>query len=255
MDSLPSPRFFRISAGGFLFFFSSSPPPCSFGLIFKKLLFCYNGMGVIQMDTAMQKRMLRREMRKRQAALSPAYIRSAGERITAAVLGSALYREADTVFLYLSTPAEPPTGLLLRRALADGKKVFVPKCVGREMLAVRLRDPEALRPGFMGIPEPAEIGETASGAELDLILVPCLAASPDGRRLGHGGGYYDRFLSGRREGTLCLCFREMLCPEIPMEDTDVFMSHLATEAGLKETGAAPLWPARAHSEWSSGSAP
>jgi len=198
--------------------------------------------GVIQMDTAMQKRMLRREMRKRQAVLSPAYIRSAGERIAAAVLGSALYREADTVFLYLSTPAEPPTGLLLRRALADGKKVFVPKCVGREMLAVRLRDPEALRPGFMGIPEPAEIGETASGAELDLILVPCLAASPDGRRLGHGGGYYDRFLSGRREGTLCLCFREMLCPEIPMEDTDVFMSHLATEAGLKETGDGSLSP-------------
>ena len=189
-----------------------------------------------------QKKLLRQELRKRQAELSPSYIREAGDRIQKAVLASALYREADSLFLYISMPSEPPTGILLRWALADGKRVYVPKCVGKEMLAVRLRNPKALRPGYIGIPEPAEIEETASEPELNLILVPCLAASPDGRRLGHGAGYYDRFLGTRREGTLCLCFREMLCPEIPMEDTDVFMSHLVTEDGLKETGDGSLPP-------------
>ena len=65
--------------------------------------------------------------------------------------------------------------------------------------------------------------------ELDIIIAPCLSACLDGSRLGHGKGYYDRFLFSGNKKTICLCFRGMLCEEIPMTDNDVYMSLVLTE--------------------------
>ncbi len=180
-------------------------------------------------DQTEVKKELRKRMRALQKALPEAYVRSAGEEIQQRILSSPRYRESGSIFLYLSTPKEVPTDLILRQALADGKKIYVPKCIGKEMLAVRIRSLDHLEPGMLGILEPRDWSETADADQLDLILVPCLAAAPDGRRLGHGGGYYDRFLSERRENALCLCFRRMLCGEIPMDGHDVPMPCVVTE--------------------------
>ena len=176
-----------------------------------------------------QKKALRGEVRARQREMTEAYARSAGDRIQERILASAGYREAGSVLLYLHTALEPATDRILRQALADGKRVYVPKCVGREMLAVRFNGTEGLRPGAFGIPEPETWAETATADALDLILVPCLAASPDGRRLGHGGGYYDRFLAGKRGKTVCLCFRRMMMENIPMGEQDIWMDEVVTE--------------------------
>jgi 5-formyltetrahydrofolate cyclo-ligase len=100
------------------------------------------------------------------------------------------------------------------------------------MLAVRIRDLDCLVPGAYGIPEPSDAGETVSAKDLDLIIVPCVAAFKDGKRLGHGAGYYDRFLAGGSGKTVCLCFRELLEAHIPVEDTDITMFLVVTE----ETG-------------------
>lgn len=176
-----------------------------------------------------EKKRLRAVLLLRRKALPEAYIREAGRRIQSRILASPQYRNAGSVFLYLSMPEEPGTGLILRQAFADGKKVYVPKCAGGRMAAVRIADADSLCPGFRGIPEPREVSETKKADELGLILVPCVSASLDGRRLGHGGGYYDRFLVRPLEQAFCLCFRRMLCPEIPMSPADVFMKHVVTE--------------------------
>ncbi len=169
-------------------------------------------------------------MRLKQAALPADYLRAASARIQDLVLASAAYRGARSIFLYLSLPGEPATDRILAQALADGKEVYVPKCVSRtEMLAVRIRDLSGLKPGAFGIPEPEDITETRTAEELDLILVPCLAASKDGRRLGHGAGYYDRFLSNGAEHAVCLCFSRMLCDEIPADERDVRIPVLISE--------------------------
>ena len=175
------------------------------------------------------KKLLRLRMREQMRSLPADYVRAAGADIQEQILSSAGYHEAERIFLFISMPKEPPTGRILRQALADGKKVYIPKCSAKEMLAVRIRDPEHLYPGMLGIPEPSDCSETVTAEELDLILVPCLAAAPDGRRLGHGGGYYDRFLEGHTENTVCLCFRRMFCEEIPMDTYDVPMPLVITE--------------------------
>lgn len=177
-----------------------------------------------------QKAALHKTMRARQKALPADYRRRASDRIQDAVLASPRYRQAESILLYLHMPTEPATDRLVARALADGKRVYVPKCVGPgQMIAVRIRDTADLVPGAYGIPEPRDLSQTAGAAEMDLIIVPCLSAARDGRRLGHGAGYYDRFLAGYGERTLCLCFERMLCGEIPVTALDVRMAEVCTE--------------------------
>ena len=171
-------------------------------------------------------------MRLKQAALPADYLRAASARIQDRVLALPAYRDAASVFLYLAMPGEPATDRILAQALEDGKEVYVPKCISRnEMLAVRIRGLSGLKPGAFGIPEPEDASETGTAEELDLILVPCLSAAPDGRRLGHGAGYYDRFLggSGAAARAVCLCFRRMLCEEIPADERDVRIPVLISE--------------------------
>ena len=185
---------------------------------------------------------LHKTMRARQKALPAEYRAAASRIIQDAVLASPRYQAADSLLLYLHMPTEPATDRLVRRALADGKRVYVPKCVGPgRMIAVRIRDLTDLVPGAYGILEPRDLRETAGAGEMDLIVVPCLAAARDGRRLGHGAGYYDRFLAGYGERTLCLCFARMLCDEIPVTELDVPMAEVCTEEarGCAETKTNP----------------
>ena len=187
-------------------------------------------------DIREEKKQLRKQMRDLMRSLPTDYVRAAGADIQEQIISSARYHEAESIFLFISMLKEPPTDRILRQALADGKKVYVPKCSAKEMLAVRIRDPEHLYPGMLGILEPSDCSETVTAEELDLILVPCLAAAPDGRRLGHGGGYYDRFLEGHTENAVCLCFRRMFCEEIPMDQYDVPMPLVITERETADPG-------------------
>ena len=109
--------------------------------------------------------------------------------------------------------------------------MYVPRCWpdGR-MEAVRIRDERELAPGILGIPEPP----AAEGTEVpapDLILVPCMCATQNGIRLGHGAGYYDRFLTGQKGMTVCLCFSRLLRSDLPAEETDIPVDLVITDAG------------------------
>ena len=180
-------------------------------------------------DPRLTKKQLRAELLARRESLPAGYLAAAGESIRHQVLSSPRYLRAESLFAYLHVPGEPPTDRILRRAFEDGKKVYVPKCLGREMLAVRIQASTPLFPGAFGIPEPREYTETAPAQDLDLILVPCVSAAPDGRRLGHGAGYYDRFLAEHSGETACLCFRALLRADLPAEETDVPVNMVVTD--------------------------
>ncbi len=181
-------------------------------------------------EIAFAKRALREQVRRRTAAMSAQEAADSSGRIARDVLSSPWYREARSVFLYISVGKEPDTRFLLRQALEDGKEVYVPRCREKPVMdAVRLTQLEALRPNQYGIPEP-EDGETAE--RIDLTIVPCLSVSPAGDRLGHGGGYYDAFLQTHPCRTLCLCHRALILEDIPHGEEDVPMDALTFGEGI-----------------------
>lgn len=146
------------------------------------------------------------------------------------------WQNAETVLAFAAMPDEPDTELILRRALADGKRLLLPRVLSRtEMDWVEIPDLGLLRPGAYGILEPPADLPAAdpAGYAAPLALVPCLAASRDGVRLGRGGGYYDRFLAHYKGERL------LLCPEAAVADTlpcDAWDARFAPEEILTEKG-------------------
>ena len=84
--------------------------------------------------------------------------------------------------------------------------------------------------GKYGILEPVDTCEKISPKEIDLALIPCLSCSRDGRRLGYGGGYYDRFLPlCTRAVKLAAAFELQRAAAVPIDSFDVAMDAVATE--------------------------
>ena len=191
-------------------------------------------------DARERKKQLRKETRARLMALPDAYIREANEKIRENLLAWERYRRAKAVFSYVSVGREPDTRRLLSDALAAGKRVYVPQCgENGEMRAARIRGLDQLSPGRLGIPEPMNGAEYARPEEIDLIVVPCVAASREGGRLGHGAGYYDRFLEKTQADTVCLCYEKIQREDIPMTALDRRMDWLADETGVYGRGESP----------------
>ena len=180
-------------------------------------------------STELAKMQLRQTMLKLHRSLPEDYMNAASIRIQMKILEIPQYNIDKSLFTYIGMPREVSTGIIIQQAFADGKRVYVPKCIGGEMLAVRIHNLEHMNPGSYGIPEPIDHSEAAAADELDLILVPCVSASADGKRLGHGAGYYDRFLKSKPHNTFCLCFRKMLLTDIPVAEHDINMAFVISE--------------------------
>lgn len=170
-------------------------------------------------DIPGKKAALRKEIRARAALLTEEYRRRESAGIAERTLAQPVWKEAGIVFLYWSLPSEPDTSPLREAALREGKRVLLPRCLpSGEMAAVPWRPDAPMIPGAFGIPAPA--GSPFEG-DPDLVVVPCLSAALSGARLGHGKGYYDRYLAAHPGvPTLCLCFRALLSEEIPMDAFD-----------------------------------
>ena len=169
-----------------------------------------------------EKQRIRQEIRMISKGLSPEYRQEASREITLKVLKLPFWKKAKTVMAFRSMPEEPDTQALLETALREGKTLLLPRCLdGQRMAALPVKGLAELRPGRMGIQEPPVPEEETDLPEPDLILVPCMAAAPNGIRLGHGAGYYDRFLAEHPVQTVCLCFRALLRSDLPAEDTDI----------------------------------
>ena len=177
-----------------------------------------------QPSIAEAKRAARAAAKARLRALGPDALRAAGAAIAAQLFARPEWRQADTVFCFVPLPTEPDVTPVLARALAEGKRLCLPRMLGGgRMELVQAADLAALRPNAYGIREPAS-GPVLAPAALGpnaLALAPCLAASKDGVRLGRGGGYYDRFLAGFAGRALLACPAALLFDTLPADAWDV----------------------------------
>lgn len=169
----------------------------------------------------MDKKTLRKEIRQKKQKMTCQEIRERSEKLTALFLQSDYYRNARTVYGYLPYNQEVRTEPLLQQALKDGKRVAVPKCYGDEMRFIYLTDLSQVAPGYAGIPEPI-LDEPVAREEDALVLMPGVAFTKAGDRIGYGGGFYDRFLSQEpAHPTVALCYDFQVVESLPTEEFDI----------------------------------
>lgn len=184
-------------------------------------------------SNSQKKKILRLEASKITHALSAEYKKEASEKITAVLLSTQEYNKAKSIFVYTSTKNEPDTSFFIKTALSDQKEVFVPKCIKKGiMVPVKITENTVFEEGFMGISEPARYDESIFLSQIDLSVIPCVGAATSGKRLGHGGGFYDIFLNNTKTEKICLCFEALLFEDIPTDSHDILMDAVITENGF-----------------------
>lgn len=151
-------------------------------------------------------------------------------------------RRAATLAAYVSIGTEPGTGLLLDALVAAGKRVLLPRLVaatdglpGWDLDWSVYHGPTSLAPARFGLLEPLGplLGvEAVAGA--DVVLVPGLAVSDTGLRLGRGAACYDRALSRVPRGTLTclLLYADEVGHAVPTEPHDLPVTAVATPDGV-----------------------
>ncbi|MDR0904589.1 MAG: 5-formyltetrahydrofolate cyclo-ligase [Oscillospiraceae bacterium] len=181
--------------------------------------------------TDTNKKALREELMARESAFSPDYIAESNAGIAANLLALTEYRAAKTILFFYSIWSEPDTHAPINAALAQGKTVCLPESLPRGiMVARKIGSLDELVPARYNIPSPtAEMPEILP-QDIDLIIVPSVAFDADGYRLGHGGGYYDRYLPRSRAFRCGVAREQMLLPRVPRDEFDVAVDCLVTES-------------------------
>jgi 5-formyltetrahydrofolate cyclo-ligase len=166
------------------------------------------------------KKTLRQYIRQNKRQMTEEQIVDASERLGDLFRRSDLYQQAQTIYGYLPYNQEVRTVPMLRQAILDGKRVAVPKVYGDEMRFIYMDDLSQVAEGYAGIPEPIADGPVADDPTA-LVLMPGLAFDREGRRIGYGGGFYDRFLSEEsRHPTVALCYEFQMVEQVPTEEFD-----------------------------------
>lgn len=178
----------------------------------------------------MEKSDIRRDMRRAAAELDAAQRRCQSDIVTERLRLVAARERPAVAALFSPLPDEVDISSLLRTLDC---RVVLPRVAdgpcGEPEMEFYDFDPEVMGRGAFGIDEP-QGGEPCPPEMIDLMIVPGMAFTRDGVRLGRGKGYYDRYIArgGFRARCVGVCFRHQLLPELPAEPHDRRMDEVVT---------------------------
>lgn len=186
------------------------------------------------MSTSSDKAALRRRLEARVTELGPGAAQRAAERIADRVLGLPEIAEARSVLTCLSFGDELDTWGLAERLLGAGKELYVPRADPRDRRLHVHRYPCELETLSFGLRQPPrgapEVPEERIEETLDAVLVLGLGFDGRGIRLGHGGGYFDRFLGAHPDLlAIGLAPEVQIVERLPTEPHDVPMDLVVTD--------------------------
>ncbi len=175
---------------------------------------------------------LRKKFKERRKAMSPQRKERADMRISERLRSLYSYRKAKTVLCYVSTAIEVDTTDIINNALADKKRVAVPRCIPgtREMEFYLINSLDELSPRTFGVLEPEDDPDKLlTDFENSICIVPALACDRNGYRLGYGGGYYDRFLRRYNGEKILVLYKNCLLEHLWHGRFDVRIDRIVTE--------------------------
>ncbi|MSR29403.1 MAG: 5-formyltetrahydrofolate cyclo-ligase [Phycisphaerales bacterium] len=185
-------------------------------------------------DLSVRKQAIRIAMRDRLASITPEDRAARSKLICAGLLRHTSFANASTVMLYMPMRSEVDVIAVALEAFRLGKVVCLPRVdPGRDTMnaiATTTFDNDSMRPDAMGVRSP-EDGPRVPDASIDLVVVPGVAFDLAGKRLGRGGGFYDRFLSHlpTSTATIGVCFDWQIVDSIPADHRDMSVQAVITD--------------------------
>ncbi len=185
----------------------------------------------------MEKKEFRKKvLEERNKIFSDAVIKQEYDRkIFDLFFSSEIYKKGNLFLVYVSFGSEADTRNIINKIIDDKKRVAVPKCIGKGIMTfIEINSLDELVPGKFNIPEP-QYNEAAEIRDFSksVCLTPGSAFDSSGRRLGYGGGFYDRFLSLRSEILrVGICYSDFVFDAVPSEMHDISVSYIITEKGI-----------------------
>jgi 5-formyltetrahydrofolate cyclo-ligase len=143
------------------------------------------------------------------------------------------FRNAQKIGSYYPLGSEVLTQDIMQEAISDGKEIFLPKVIGKNMEFRKIVNFSNLECGSFDIMEPRD--ECPIDNNLDVLLVPTIGISPKGVRLGYGHGFYDRFLAQNKITTISLTLEKQIIKNIPRSNHDVIIDWIVTEDRVIDT--------------------
>ena len=179
---------------------------------------------------------IRKRILAQRDALPPEVRLALSNRISARLLALDAFRAAGCVMAYMGFGGEFDTAQFVAAVLAGGKRLALPRVDGasRAIKVHEVRDPQReLAAGVWGIREPrVDLCPEIPATQIGFVLVPGVAFTRRGERLGYGGGYYDGFIRGldvERPALVAAAFSLQVLPEVPLTDRDQRVDLVVTE--------------------------
>ena len=145
------------------------------------------------------------------------------------------YKKCTTLLTYVATPIEVETRGIIKNAIADGKRVAVPRCLPetRGLSFHYINGTDELSPGTFGVLEPDENSKSVTDFTGCLMIVPALMFDIRGYRLGYGMGYYDRCMSHFEGPSAGICYSQNVRYHMPNGRFDRPVDILVTEKWIR----------------------
>ena len=185
-------------------------------------------------DNPSRKAALRSALRQRRKSLSAAAQGIAGQAVTRSVLDLPAWTNAQRIALYLARDGEIDTSALASIARSLNKQLFLPALNNDNSLVfARWNTHDTQSINRYNIPEPPTGADECPAPELDIIFLPVVGWDLQGGRLGMGGGYYDKTLSGTDHPVLVgLAHDIQRIEHIPLDSWDIVLDYVATDTEL-----------------------
>lgn len=183
------------------------------------------------------KKLIRERMHKQRNSLSFEEVREKSKKIKDTLFSLSYIKESNKIMTYVSFKNEVSTIDIINELLKMGKEIIVPICDTKDytLIPSRILSMDELSVSYFGIMEPKEpFIRPVDPKDIDVILVPGLAFDRNRNRLGHGKGFYDRFLRGVKDDAIkiALAYDFQILDSIPVEDWDIPMDLIITNKGI-----------------------
>ncbi len=185
------------------------------------------------MEDSPERKSLRSLLLKKRDNTSFDFMKIASKKIQNKLKKINVFRDAQKIGVYYPIGSEILTQDIIQELLSNGKDVFLPKIMEKNIEFRKILDFSSLEKGSFDIMEPKD--DCQIDNSLDVVLVPTVGISPIGVRLGYGQGFYDRYLAEHKVITISLTFEKQIIKNIPKSEHDIIIDWIVTEERILET--------------------